>query len=308
MKTETQPLVSIGMPVYNGEKYIRQALDSLLSQDFIDFELIISDNSSTDSTPQICKKYMKMDPRIRYYRNKKNIGAAANFDRLVYLAQGKYFMWAAYDDIWEPSFVSCLLGALEGNQAAVLAFCHFSGIDEYGQQTYVFNKGGKIFNYSRLWQIVHMISTSLGTPMWNNFYGLMRKDVLLKCGGMETRFGEYGAGDLTLFHLLTYGPFTIVNKLLFHKRLGRERHARKLSVSNVLEHLRRLSNHLRGNHKKHSAFRVLLKESPLRIDEKIVIFMTTIIMEPIEFLAVLKYYTVDTLLMRIENKRNNYIN
>jgi glycosyltransferase involved in cell wall biosynthesis len=89
------PAISIGMPVYNGEKYIREALDSLLAQTFTDFELIISDNASTDSTSNICKEYAIRDSRIRYIRQHKNIGAIANFKFLLEQASGDFFMWAA---------------------------------------------------------------------------------------------------------------------------------------------------------------------------------------------------------------------
>lgn len=102
----SQPTVSIGMPVYNGEKYIRDALDSLLAQTYTDFELIISDNASTDSTEQICREYATRDARIRYVRQPKNRGAAANFKFVLDEAVGEFFMWAAYDDLWKPSFIS----------------------------------------------------------------------------------------------------------------------------------------------------------------------------------------------------------
>src|SRR6266508_180906 len=95
------PLVSIGMPVFNGQRFIRQALDSLLSMDYPNFELIISDNASTDGTAEICQDYAARDRRIRFYRNAKNEGAFGNFARVLALARGNYFMWAAHDDIWE---------------------------------------------------------------------------------------------------------------------------------------------------------------------------------------------------------------
>src|SRR5215469_16516475 len=99
------PRVSIGLPVWNGEKYIRSAVDSILRQDYTDFELIISDNASTDATQDICREYAAKDPRIRYYRNEKNIGASANFNRLVELARGELFKWATHDDIHMPGFL-----------------------------------------------------------------------------------------------------------------------------------------------------------------------------------------------------------
>src|SRR5689334_17075101 len=98
----SRPLLSIGLFVYNGERFIEKALDSILSQTFRDFELIISDNASTDHTGDICQAYAKRDDRIRYYRNQKNMGAGWNVRRVCELATGKYFKWAAADDMLEP--------------------------------------------------------------------------------------------------------------------------------------------------------------------------------------------------------------
>ena len=93
------PRVSIGLPVYNGENYMAAAIDSLLAQTFTDFELIISDNASTDATEQICRDYAHRDGRIRYYREEVNRGAAWNFTHTFELARGEYFKWHAHDDL-----------------------------------------------------------------------------------------------------------------------------------------------------------------------------------------------------------------
>ena len=106
------PKVSIGLPVYNGERTLRHALDSLLAQDFTDFELVISDNASTDGTRAICEEYAARDARVRYSRNKENLGAAANYNRVVGLARGEYFRWAAHDDSCKPDHLSRCLEAL----------------------------------------------------------------------------------------------------------------------------------------------------------------------------------------------------
>ena len=92
------PKVSIGMPVFNGEDFIKQALQSLKNQDFNNFEIIISDNASTDATEMICCEYARKDDRIRYYRNNVNVGAATNYNKVFQLARGEYFKWAAHDD------------------------------------------------------------------------------------------------------------------------------------------------------------------------------------------------------------------
>lgn len=115
--------VSIGMPVYNGSAYIRMALDSLLTQSFKEFELIISDNASTDDTRNICQEYERKDPRIRYIRQKRNLGPIGNFDFVLNQAKGEYFMWAAHDDLWDSKFIASLIQVLELNSGLSMAQC-----------------------------------------------------------------------------------------------------------------------------------------------------------------------------------------
>jgi glycosyltransferase involved in cell wall biosynthesis len=99
--TSNFPKVSIGLPVYNGELFLKTAIDSLLNQSYSNFELIISDNNSTDSTQRICQEYAKNDDRIRYIKQEKNIGPYPNFYFVLSQSKGKYFMWAAADDFWD---------------------------------------------------------------------------------------------------------------------------------------------------------------------------------------------------------------
>lgn len=119
------PRVSIGLPVFNGHKTLRKALDCLLAQEYTDFELIISDNASTDSTGEICLEYSAYDTRVRYIRQAHNLGSSENFNLVLQAAQGEYFMWAAADDQWSTDFVGLLLKSLEKNQAAIGAFCPY---------------------------------------------------------------------------------------------------------------------------------------------------------------------------------------
>jgi glycosyltransferase involved in cell wall biosynthesis len=126
-------LVSIGMPVYNGEKYIRQSLDSLLAQDYGHFELIISDNASSDRTQEICLEYADRDKRIRYYRNERNVGMAWNANRVFELASGDYFKWASSYDYVAPSFISACKSILDAQRDVVLAYAFARLIDEEGK-------------------------------------------------------------------------------------------------------------------------------------------------------------------------------
>jgi len=121
------PQVSIGMPVYNGAKFIREALDSLLAQTFTDFELIISDNASTDDTEAICWEYSKKDDRIRYVRQPSNRGVLDNFKFLLDNAIGEYFMWAAADDVWDKNWIKMLLPVAVDSQC--LAYGTLQTID-----------------------------------------------------------------------------------------------------------------------------------------------------------------------------------
>jgi glycosyltransferase involved in cell wall biosynthesis len=114
------PLVSIGMPIYNGEKYIKDALDSLLNQTFTNFELIISDNFSTDSTSTICKEYASKDHRIQYFRQDKNIGPSKNFSFVLQKASGNFFMWASHDDTRDKDWLEILMSFISADDIGVM--------------------------------------------------------------------------------------------------------------------------------------------------------------------------------------------
>jgi glycosyltransferase involved in cell wall biosynthesis len=131
---DNKPRVSIGMPVYNGEEYIRQALDSLLAQDYGNFELVISDNASTDRTQEICHEYAMRDKRIRYYRNETNLGAVANFNRVFELSKGTYFMWAGAHDLHHPAFITRCLRPLVEDASIVLVYPRAVEIDAGGHE------------------------------------------------------------------------------------------------------------------------------------------------------------------------------
>jgi glycosyltransferase involved in cell wall biosynthesis len=114
-----KPLVSIGLPVYNAELFMRKKIESLLEQTFSDFELIISDNGSTDSTSLICEEYAKKDKRIKYIKQEKNMGATVNYNIVLNHAQCKYFMWTAADDEIDSTFIEKVISILENNDTVV---------------------------------------------------------------------------------------------------------------------------------------------------------------------------------------------
>jgi glycosyltransferase involved in cell wall biosynthesis len=127
-----KPLVSIGFPVYNGEKYLRISIESILNQSYNDFELIISDNGSTDRTENICKAYARSDSRIQYHRHSANKGAAFNFNYTFQMASGKYFKWAAHDDILTSDFLKSCVEVLEQDASIILCQTQVQVIDQKG--------------------------------------------------------------------------------------------------------------------------------------------------------------------------------
>lgn len=125
------PAVSIGFPVYNGAASVSLALDALLRQTFIDIEIVISDNCSTDATQVICEAYARRDPRVRYLRHPVNMGAWLNFGFVVTQARAKYFMWAAHDDVWSDDWVERLHAGFRADTVMVCG--EIAGVDETGK-------------------------------------------------------------------------------------------------------------------------------------------------------------------------------
>lgn len=170
------PKVSIGMPVFNGAQFIQNALDSLLSQTFTDFELIISDNASTDETENICRKYAEQDSRIRYVRQPRNMGATFNFKFVLDEARGEYFLWAACDDVRSPDFIEVNLGFLSEHPEFVASTCP-NGFDDsaFEEQRLVnFSLEGEPFE--RFVKFFHNCWVSHGI-----FYSLVKTEVLRGC-------------------------------------------------------------------------------------------------------------------------------
>lgn len=126
------PVISIGVPVYNGENFLAEAIESVLAQTFGDFELIICDNASTDGTRAICEAYAARDARVRYYRNPRNLGAAANYNRAFALARGRYFKWLAHDDRLHREFLERTVAVLEERPEVVLCGSQVRVIDPNG--------------------------------------------------------------------------------------------------------------------------------------------------------------------------------
>lgn len=131
-KPAISPRVSLSLPVRNGERYLSQAIQSILDQTYADFELIVTDNASTDATEDICREYASRDPRIRYVRSSQDQGAAANFNLGFSLSSCEYFKWCAHDDLISPTYIAECIEVLDADRAVVLAYGNLVGVDEDG--------------------------------------------------------------------------------------------------------------------------------------------------------------------------------
>ena len=130
--TRHAPRLSIGLPVYNGERLLPQAIECLLAQSFGDFEIVIGDNASTDRTQEICQDYVRRDPRIRYVRHEHNLGAVANFNRVFELSAAPLFKWAAHDDLHRETYLEACISLLDAHPDLVLAHSGTAFVDERG--------------------------------------------------------------------------------------------------------------------------------------------------------------------------------
>jgi len=207
------PCLSIGLPVYNGEQYLEVALDSILAQSYGDFELVISSNGSTDYTDDICQEYAIQDRRIRYSRLDRTYPVAVNFNRVFHLATGKYFKWAAHDDICAPGFFQKCIDVLEQYPEVVLAYPKTAEINTTAQiirtpeVTWKFDALRPHTRFDHFMRIPHKRCFEI--------FGVMRADVLRT----TSLLGNFAGSDIVLLAELTLrGCFYEVPERLFLRR------------------------------------------------------------------------------------------
>lgn len=213
----SSPLISVGLPVYNGENFVIEAIKCVLSQTLSDWELIISDNTSTDRTVSICREFAERDGRIRVYRNDRNLGVLPNFNRVVELSHGRYFKWISHDDVFGAEFIACCIQALEEDPKAVLAFPRVVYIDKDGrplrrQEASDLSIIGQTAD-SRVSQLM-TLETQNTDIFWSQF-GVIRRKTL-----QDSRLmGLYNGSDqVLLLKLALRGNLRQVQKELFFRR------------------------------------------------------------------------------------------
>lgn len=208
----TVPRLSIGLPVHNGEKYLSESLDALLAQSFTDFELIISDNASTDGTREICRRYAARDPRVRYLRQPRNIGAAPNHDVVLRAARGELFKWASHDDLYDRDLLARCVAALDADPDVILASCYSTVIDAEGRPTNATVSCPRATDSPRAPERFRAQLFALGG---DDDYGVIRTGVIRRIPPT----GSYYHADRTLVAELTlHGRFHRVPEALYHRR------------------------------------------------------------------------------------------
>ena len=217
------PIISVGLPVYNGQNYIREAIESILAQTYANFELVISDNASTDETQVICEEYAKMDPRIRYFRSPENRGAAWNFNNTFNLSKGEYFKWAAHDDVLLPRFLELTLKALHENPDAVLAHSQVGRIEDEGVLYKEDGDDGLHFDSED--PIQRFKDSVFGLHFFTNVFGLMPTSVLKN----TSLIGGFASSDVVLVgQLALAGKIIEVPETLFLWRTHKEQSMQKV--------------------------------------------------------------------------------
>ncbi len=210
-KLTTTPRLTIGLPVYNGEKYVAESIEALLGQSFTDFELIISDNASTDGTGEISRRYEKEDSRVRYFRQPQNIGLSPNHNFVAEQARGELFKWASNDDLYARDLLERCVDALDKHPDVVLAHSWTARVDASGTVTKAFEYP---LNTSSAWAPERFRSL-LFVSGGDDDYGVMRTEVLRRTAMQES----YHHADRTIIaELSLYGRFYQVPDWLYFRR------------------------------------------------------------------------------------------
>jgi glycosyltransferase involved in cell wall biosynthesis len=209
------PLVSIGVPVFNGERFLERALDSFLGQTVSDFELIISDNASNDGTQAICEDYARRDRRVRYIRQKINIGAPRNWNVVVHEARGVFFKWASANDYCSPTMLQRCVRVLRAEPGTVLCYGLTQLVDENGQPIEIYDHDVS-FDEDRPSKRFESIFAQL--RLNNAQCGVFRLDVL-----RLTRLDRlYPSGDMALMaEIALYGRLKVIPEVLLFRRQSR---------------------------------------------------------------------------------------
>lgn len=212
------PKVSIVLPVYNGENYVRQAIESVLTQTYRDFEFLIVDNASTDATERICTAYAANDSRIRYHRHAKNLGASMNHILGFRMASAEYVKFIAHDDVWAPTLLEKCVRVLDENPEVILAYPKTRLIDENGDTLEDFDSK---LDFSSERARDRIRSSVWGRHRAYPIFGLARSSAMAKTKNLQP---FVDSDRVWLARLALQGPFREIPEYLFYSRMHDRRY------------------------------------------------------------------------------------
>ena len=218
---KSTPIVSIGIPVRNGEELLEKAIKSALSQTLKNFEIIISDNASIDSTQQICKKYKNIDSRISYFHQKKSVNWLVNFNFVLKKAKGKYFVWLAADDFWESTFLEKNIKILNSNENIVgsISDVRLVGKITKNLKRMVTNDRGVQEKFQYVIPLKgkydEKVKKLLKFGWVANLYSVFRTDILRKSMIEERPFAS--ADFIIILNVLKYGDLEVLDEFIANR-------------------------------------------------------------------------------------------
>jgi glycosyltransferase involved in cell wall biosynthesis len=214
--TCSSPKVTIGLPVYNSERYLIESLNSLINQTYQDFVLIISDNASTDGTADICQHYVKADSRVRYFRNDVNIGNPRNFNRVFELTMTPYLKWSSADDYWAPTFLEKALEVMERDASVVLCYPQATLVDANGENPQPFDDVLNLVQNDPADRFITLLDKIM---LAHQHLGVIRMSDLRR----THLLGTHVSSDINLLAELTlYGKFIELPERLFFRRFHKD--------------------------------------------------------------------------------------
>ena len=233
----SKPLVTVGIPAYNSEKYLAQSIESLLAQTYRDFVMVICDNASTDGTAELCQRYVQQDSRVRYFRNPVNIGMTGNFNRVFELTDTKYIKWSTADDFWAPDMLADAVAVMEADASIAVCYPKVTIVDGEGREQDRFEDKLHLMQDDPAERFLGVVKN---LKLVNHHLGLLRTDVIRR----TQLFGKHVAADVGFVaELSLYGKFYQVDKYQFSRRFhtdssswkrdDQDQQARRFHAANV---------------------------------------------------------------------------
>ena len=299
------PLVSIALPVYNGEKWLEQAINTLIKQSYENVEIIVADDCSSDNSQEICEQYASKYSQIAFIKNETNLGVQGNFLKILHLCSGKYVTYASQDDYWDENFISYLVEKLESNNGAVLAGSAVQLLDKNDENYKELHYTGK-WNPEKLstYRLICSLMLPLNYGKWIKsnlfFHGVIRTDILKYCFSIFPGIVEHDRHFLLLLALS--GKWCYVDRVLYFRRVDVGIHLREMSNDPIYRRKRNIFHPIIGLFQ---MFIGVIKHPDAKISAKLFAILISITHVSYEILKPFKAKKIFKLICRIDDLRKS---